>query len=294
MSDSKFTGTGVALITPFKTDGSIDFPALERVVELCITGRVSYITVLGTTGEPATLSKAEKAEVVQTVKRVVAKRVPLVIGIGCNNTQEIVHEIKNMDFSGIDAILSVVPYYNKPNQQGIYEHYKAIALNSPLPLIMYNVPGRTGVNMTSQTAIKLAKEFKNIQAVKEASGNLIQIMEILRDKPEGFSVISGDDSLTLPMIALGAVGVISVIANALPLDYATMVDEALGNNYQLARLMQSSLLEVMNEIYTEGSPAGVKAIMHHHGLIENVVRLPLTSVSDAHYQKLVQIIENKR
>lgn len=294
MSDSRFTGAGVALITPFKTDNSIDFPALERVVEHLIKGKISHITVLGTTGEPATLSVSEKHEVIKAVKQYVAKRVPIIVGIGGNNTNDVIEGIKSVDLNGIDAILSVVPYYNKPNQKGIYEHYKAIAQNSPLPVFMYNVPGRTGVNMTAETTVKLAKDFKNLIGVKEASGNMIQIMEIIRDKPKDFMVISGDDGLTLPMIAVGVEGAISVIANALPLDFSTMVDEALGNNFQLARMMQSSLLEIMNEIFTEGSPAGVKAIMHNNGLIENVVRLPLTSVSNEHYNKLINIAKNKK
>lgn len=286
MADSRFIGTGVALITPFQKDFTIDFAALKRVVEYCIKGKVNYIVVLGTTGEPATLNSKEKKEVFKYVAEIVGKRVPLVAGIGGNNTSEVIDNIREADIAAYDAILSVVPYYSKPNQQGIFEHYKAIVTQSKLPIIMYNVPGRTGVNMTSATTVKLAKEFPNIIAVKEASGNMVQIMEILRDKPENFMVISGDDSLTLPMISLGAEGVISVIANGLPLEFSTLVEEALGNNFQLARRMQGSLLEVMVEIFTEGSPAGVKAILHQKGLIENVVRLPLTAVSQPHYLKL--------
>lgn len=290
MFDSKFSGTGVAIITPFKADYSVDYAALERVTEHCIKGKVNYIVVLGTTGESVTLTKSEKLEVISTVVKATSKRVPVVVGIGGNNTMDVLDGLKSTNLSNIDGILSVVPYYNKPNQQGLYEHYKAIAQASTLPVIMYNVPGRTGVNMNADTTIKLATEFKNLVAVKEASGNMTQIMEILRDKPEGFSVISGDDALTLPLISLGASGVISVVANALPLDFSTMVEEALGGNYQLAKKIHFSILEMIGALFTEGSPAGVKAVMHQMKLVENVVRLPLTPVSDKHYQKLQSLL----
>lgn len=289
MSDTRFSGTGVAIITPFATDFSVDYPALERVVEHCIRGKVNYIVVLGTTGESVTLNKHEKFEVINTVVKATAKRVPVVVGIGGNNTSDVIDGIKTVNLSNIDGILSVVPYYNKPNQKGLYEHYKAIAQVSPLPVILYNVPGRTGVNMNVDTTVKLAHDFKNLVAVKEASGNMQQIMEILRDKPDDFAVISGDDALTLPMIALGASGVISVVANAFPLDFATMVEEALSNNLQLARKIHFSMLELIGSLFTEGNPAGVKAAMHAQNLIQNVVRLPLTSVSEKHYQKLAEL-----
>lgn len=289
MSYTQLTGTGVAIITPFNEDYSVDFPALERVVEYCINGKVKYIAVLGTTGEPATLSKKEKTEVVDTVIKAASNRVSVYVGAGGNNTADVVEGIKTLNKTNVAGILSVVPYYNKPNQTGIYEHYKAIAKASDLPVIMYNVPGRTGINMCSETTIKLATEFSNLIAIKEASGNMQQIMEMLRDKPEGFSVISGDDSLTFPMIALGANGVISVAANAIPSDYSAMVESALEGNYQLARKIQLSMLDLMTALFTEGSPAGVKAVMHHLGLVKNVVRLPLTPVSEKHYQKLQEI-----
>lgn len=289
MSYTQLTGTGVAIITPFNEDYSVDFPALERVVEYCINGKVKYIAVLGTTGEPATLSKKEKIEIVDTVIKAASNRVSVYVGAGGNNTADVVEGIKNLNKTNVAGILSVVPYYNKPNQTGIYEHYKAIAKASDLPVIMYNVPGRTGINMCAETTIKLATEFNNLVAVKEASGNMQQIMEILRDKPESFSVISGDDSLTFPMIALGANGVISVAANAIPSDYSAMVEAALEGNYQLARKIQLSMLDLMTALFTEGSPAGVKAVMHHLGLVKNVVRLPLTPVSEKHYQKLQEI-----
>lgn len=291
MSDTRFTGTGVAIITPFNTNNSVDYPALERVVEHCINGKVNYIVVLGTTGESVTLNQSEKIEVIDTVVKATSKRVPVVVGIGGNNTQDVIDGIKTVNFNGIDGILSVVPYYNKPNQKGIYEHYKAIAQVSPLPVILYNVPGRTGINMNTETTVSLAHDFKNLVAVKEASGNMQQVMEILRDKPSGFDVISGDDALTFPMLTLGATGVISVIANAFPLDFSTMVEEALSGNYPLARKIHFTYLEVIGAIFTEGNPAGVKAIMHQQELIKNVVRLPLTSVSEKHYQKLNEIVQ---
>ena len=289
MSETKFTGTGVAIITPFKSDCSVDFPALERVTEHVIKGKVNYIVVLGTTGESVTLNKSEKIEVINTVIKATAKRVPIVVGIGGNNTMDVVEGIKTVDLKNVDGILSVVPYYNKPNQTGLYEHYKAVAQASSIPVILYNVPGRTGINMNADTTVRLAQDFKNLVAVKEASGNMQQIMEILRDKPEGFSVISGDDALTLPMIALGATGVISVVANALPHDFSTLVREALDGNYQLAKKIHFSLLEIISGLFTEGNPAGVKALMHQAKLIENVVRLPLTPVSEKHYKKLQEL-----
>ena len=289
MSETKFTGTGVAIITPFKSDYSVDFPALERVTEHVIKGKVNYIVVLGTTGESVTLNKSEKIEVINTVIKATAKRVPIVVGIGGNNTMDVVEGIKTVDLKNVDGILSVVPYYNKPNQTGLYEHYKAVAQASSIPVILYNVPGRTGINMNADTTVRLAQDFQNLVAVKEASGNMQQIMEILRDKPEGFSVISGDDALTLPMIALGATGVISVVANALPHDFSTLVREALDGNYQLAKKIHFSLLEIIGGLFTEGNPAGVKALMNQAKLIENVVRLPLTPVSEKHYKKLQEL-----
>jgi 4-hydroxy-tetrahydrodipicolinate synthase len=293
MNDTKFQGTGVALITPFKTDYSVDYQAFENTVEYCIKGKVNYVVVLGTTGEPATLNKKEKNEVINTVIRAVNKRVAVVVGIGGNNTREVEEEIKTLDTKNLDGILSVVPYYNKPNQVGIYEHFKAIARVSQLPVIMYNVPHRTGVNMNSETTIKLAAEFSIIAGVKEASGNMTQISEIIRDKPEDFAVISGDDVFTLPMIAVGANGVISVIANALPLNYSTMVEEALGGNYQLAREIHLSMLKITNAVFSEGNPAGVKAILHHKGIIENIVRLPLTMVSEKLYKEIVELVSEQ-
>lgn len=289
MSDTSFSGTGVAIITPFTAEGKVDFQALERVTNHCIAGKVNYIVVLGTTGEPITLSKSEKSDVVKCVVETVAKRVPVVMGIGGNNTVEVVECFKTNDLNGISGILSVVPYYNKPNQNGIYEHYKLVAQYSPLPLIIYNVPGRTGVNMSTETTLRVAHDFTNVVAVKEASGNMQQIMEIMKDKPAGFSVISGDDALTFPMISLGAIGVISVVANAFPADFSTMVNAALETNYQLARKIHFDFLDLITALFAEGSPAGVKAVMHSLGLIENKVRLPLVPVSEKHYKRLEEL-----
>ncbi len=290
MADTRFTGTGVAIVTPFNDDFSVDYPSLEKITDHCITNGVSYIVVLGTTGESATLTKDEKKQVVKTVISAAAGRVPIVIGIGGNFTQEVTETIKNTDFKGIDAILSVSPYYNKPNQNGIYEHYKAIAAVSPLPIILYNVPGRTSMNMTSQTILQLAHDFKNIIAVKEACGNLVQAMEVMKDKPSDFAVISGDDALTLPMISVGAVGVISVIANSHPKEFSIMVDEAIGGNYPLARKASLELLETINLLFADGSPAGVKAVLEMKKLCKNIVRLPLVPVSDNIYKKLHDVV----
>jgi 4-hydroxy-tetrahydrodipicolinate synthase len=289
MSDSKFSGTGVALITPFKEDGGVDFQALEQLVDYCIKGKVNNLVVLGTTGESATLNKKEKLDVIDTVIKATSKRVPIIVGIGGNNTADVIEGLETVNFNGIDGILSVVPYYNKPNQTGVYEHYKAIAKVSPLPVILYNVPGRTGINMCSETTLKLAHEFDNVVAVKEASGNFQQIMEIIKNKPEHFEVISGDDAVTFPMIALGATGVISVIANAFPSDFSVMVEEARGGNYGLARKIHYSFLELYSALFSEGSPAGVKAVLADMGIVKNVVRLPLTPVSTEHYEKLKKL-----
>lgn len=293
MSDTRFTGTGVAIVTPFNKDFSVDYPALERITDNCIVNGINYIVVLGTTGESITLTKDEKKQVVNTVIKAASGRVPIVIGIGGSFTQEIIETIQHTDFTGINAILSVSPYYNKPNQHGIYEHYKAIAAVSPLPIILYNVPGRTSMNMTAETIVKLAHDFKNIIGLKEASGNFTQIMEIIRDKPVEFFVTSGDDALTLPMIAVGAVGVISVIANSLPHEFSIMVNEALGGNYVLARKMHLSFIETINLLFADGSPAGVKVILEQKQLCKNVVRLPLTSVGEKTYQKLKALYPGK-
>jgi 4-hydroxy-tetrahydrodipicolinate synthase len=274
-----FTGTGVALVTPFLNDKSIDFDGLEKVVDHVIKGGVEYIVALGTTGEPATLTKEEKKLVVKSIIKSVNKRVPVIIGIGGNNTSEVIETIQDSNLEGISAILSVSPYYNKPTQRGIYEHFSAIAGESPLPLIVYNVPGRTASNISADTILKLAVNHKNIIGVKEASGDLLQIMKIIKSKPSHFNVISGDDALTLPMIYMGATGVISVIANSNPRDFSDMVRAALNNDPKKANALHYKLLDFISALFEEGSPAGVKAALEIFGVCGREVRLPLVSAS---------------
>jgi 4-hydroxy-tetrahydrodipicolinate synthase len=290
MMANKFKGVGVALVTPFHKYGTIDFSALEKIVEHVIAGGVDYLVVLGTTGEAVTLSCDERHAVVDFVMETCNGRIPVVVGVGGNNTQEIVNKIKEMSFDGVAGILSVCPYYNKPQQKGLYYHFKTIASVCPKPIILYNVPGRTGSNMTAETTLQLAKDFDNIVAIKEASGNMNQIMEILRNKPEGFSVISGDDALTLPMIALGAEGVISVVANAWPAEFSAMVNLCLEGKFEKARQLHYSLFPIIEKLFEDGSPAGVKAALQILELAENSVRLPLAKVNKAVYFQLQQLI----
>jgi len=290
-ANTKFKGTGVALVTPFRNDDSIDFKSLAKLVEFQITNGVDYIVVLGTTGESVTLTNDEKHAVIDAVIETVDKRVPIVIGIGGNNTQEIINKIKSFDFSEVDGILSVSPYYNKPNQLGIYEHYRAIASSCPLPVIIYNVPGRTGSNITADTTLKLANEFKNIVAVKEASGNLTQIMDIINNKPKDFMVISGDDALAFSIVCLGGNGVISVIANAFPKEFSEMINLALDKKIQQSRLIHYQLIDIINSIFADGSPAGVKAALAIKKLVNNHLRLPLVPVNQNVYTKLVEQIK---
>jgi 4-hydroxy-tetrahydrodipicolinate synthase len=290
-ANTKFKGTGVALVTPFRNDDSIDFKSLAKLVEFQITNGVDYIVVLGTTGESVTLTNDEKHAVIDAVIETVDKRVPIVIGIGGNNTQDIINKIKSFDFSEVDGILSVSPYYNKPNQLGIYEHYKAIASSCPLPVIIYNVPGRTGSNIIADTTLKLANEFKNIVAVKEASGNLTQIMDIINNKPKDFMVISGDDALAFSIVCLGGNGVISVIANAFPKEFSEMINFALDKKIQQSRLIHYQLIDIINSIFADGSPAGVKAALAIKKLVNNHLRLPLVPVNQNVYAKLVEQIK---
>lgn len=285
---NKFKGTGVAIVTPFNSNEEIDFAGLGKVTEHIINGKCEYIVVLGTTGESVTLTKDEKKQVADTIKRVNNGRVPLVIGIGGSNTREVLDYISHFDFTGFDAVLSVSPYYNKPNQQGIINHYTAIADASPLPIILYNVPGRTGVNMTAATTLKLA-QHKNIIAMKEASGNFEQCMQIIKNKPEGFLVISGDDAITLPLVAAGMDGVISVIANAYPADFSEMVRLALAGNFDAARKLHYKLLDHSITIFADGSPGGIKEILNHLNLCGTAVRPPLANVSAEVKTKLLEL-----
>lgn len=284
-----FTGTGVAIVTPFTVKGDIDFPALTKLVEHLIKGRVEYIVVMGTTGETATLSKEEKQQVIAHIVKVNKKRLPLVLGVGGNNTAELVEQLKKDKLSDFDAILSVSPYYNKPSQEGIYQHYKAISKASPLPIILYNVPGRTASNISWDTTIRLAKEFKNIIAVKEASGNMEQIMKIIKNRPDNFLIISGDDNLTLPIIASGGDGVISVIANAYPKDYSDMVRSALVHDLKTAQKLHYKLMEITEQLFADGNPGGVKVVLAQKKITQATVRLPLVEPNDSVKAKLKKI-----
>jgi len=284
-------GTGVAIVTPFRNDSSVDFAALGRIVDHVIKGNINYIVVLGTTGESVTLTKDEKRAVVSYVQETTDKRVPVIVGMGGNNTQEIINNIRHTDFSGIDGILSVTPYYNKPTQKGIIQHFKAIATCSPVPVILYNVPGRTSSNISADTCLALATECDNITGIKEASGDMNQILRIIKGKPENFSVISGDDMLTIPLIAAGGVGVISVLANAFPSQCADLVANCLKNNFRVAREIQFRMLELTELLFTEGNPSGVKAMLNARGLCQNILRLPLVPVSRNTYSRIQKAIE---
>lgn len=279
-------GTGVALITPFKKDQSIDFDALKNLINHIIENGVQYIVSLGTTGEPPVLSKKEKLEVLNFTYDVIGGRVPVVVGISGNNTAVLIEEINSYPLDKAVAILSASPYYNRPSQEGIFQHYKAVGVASPKPVIVYNVPGRTGSNITAVTTLRLAKEIENIVGIKEASGNMIQCMHILRNRPEDFLVVSGDDHITLPLIACGMDGVISVAANCFAKDFSDMVNEALKNDYEKARVLHYKLLEGFDLLFAENNPAGVKAFLREMGMIENVLRLPLVSLSDSIVQQV--------
>ncbi|WP_394344424.1 4-hydroxy-tetrahydrodipicolinate synthase [Solitalea koreensis] len=283
-------GTGVALVTPFNADNSIDFNGLKKVVEHVIDGGVEYLVPLGTTGETATLNKEEKKKVFDFILETNAGRTPVVAGIGGNNTYETIETLKNFNPDGFSAILSVSPYYNKPNQEGIYQHYTALADNSPLPVILYNVPGRTGSNLTAETTLRLA-EHKNIIGIKEASGNFDQFMQIIKHKPNDFLFISGDDGITLPMIAAGANGVISVIGNAFPKDFSAMVRLCLKGDFATARPLHYKLIDIVNMLFTEGSPGGVKAFLKELGICGDTVRLPLANVSNNLYQQIAETVK---
>lgn len=277
---NKFKGTGIALITPFNEDKSVDFVALERIVNHVIEGGADFLVALGTTSEAPTLSPEEKTQVVNTILKANAKRLPVLLGMGGNNTQTVIQQIQQQDFAGIDGILSVVPYYNKPNQRGMKAHFTAIADASPVPVILYNVPGRVGVNLQAATCVELAKH-PNIIAVKEASGNLMQIMEILRDKPADFDVISGDDGITQPMMALGAQGVISVAANAYIKPFSQMMKAMREGRHDEALRLHYTMLHMNQLIFADGNPAGIKCLMSIMGLCKNVLRLPLVPASEA-------------
>ena len=277
---SKFVGTGVALVTPFKKDFSIDVEALKKVVDYVIDGGVEYLVILGTTAETVTLNDEEKEVVISTIVEANAGRLPLVLGVGGNDTMKLVKELKTRDFSKFDAILSVSPYYNKPTQEGIYQHFKAIAQASPVPVILYNVPGRTASNMLPTTVIRLANDFKNIIAIKEAAGDIVQAMRLIKDKPSDFLVISGDDMITLPMVLAGASGVISVIGEGFPKQFCEMVRLGLQRKVDEAYELQYFIMDAIDMIFEQGNPAGIKEVFTSLGLCENTVRLPLVNVNE--------------
>ncbi|MFI5185132.1 MAG: 4-hydroxy-tetrahydrodipicolinate synthase [Chitinophagales bacterium] len=288
----KFTGTGIAIVTPFNADGSIDWNSFRNLVNFWIDGGVEYLVVLGTTGESPTVHGEEKQEVFSFINEVTAGRIPLVAGIGGNDTNEVLHGFKTFDLKGYDAILSVSPAYSKPNQEGIFQHYKLLNAQTPLPIILYNVPGRTGQNVTADTQVRIAHECKNIFGTKEASGDFIQVMQIIKYKPKDFMVISGDDLITLPMIACGAVGLISVVGNAYPKDYSEMVRLCLARRFSEALPLHYKYSDIITSMFAEGSPSGVKAYLAEMGLCSNVTRLPVWPVSKKHLEKIKELMKS--
>jgi 4-hydroxy-tetrahydrodipicolinate synthase len=294
MVHNKFKGLGVALITPFTKEGNVDFVALRRLFDYQLSNGVDFICILGTTSETPTLSVEERQQIKELAVEKVNGQVPILMGCGGNNTAGIVEQIKTGDFDGIDGILSVCPYYNKPSQEGLYQHFKAIASAAEsrnLSVVLYNVPGRVGVNMTAETTLRLANECENIVAIKEASGNFTQIDDIIKNKPANFDVISGDDGITFPLITLGAVGVISVIGNALPKEFSRMVRLALNGDYQNALIIHHKFTELFKLLFVDGNPAGVKAMLNAMGLIENELRLPLVPSRISTMEKISSIIK---
>ena len=287
----KFTGTGIAIVTPFHEDGSIDWESYSKLIEFWISSRVEYLVVLGTTGESATIHGQEKQEVFSFVAREVAGRLPLMAGIGGNDTHEVVQAITGFDLKGYDAILSVSPYYNKPNQEGIFQHYKALDAATPLPIMMYNVPSRTGMSVSAATQLRIARELKNVFGTKEASGNFDLLNQLIKNKPDDFLVISGDDPITLQMIAQGADGVISVVANAYPKDFAAMVRLCLAGEFKKASPLHYKYIDIIASMFAEGSPSGVKAYLAEMGLCKNTLRLPVYKVSDALMEQIRHLMK---
>lgn len=286
-----FKGLGIALITPFRHDGSVDYGTLGKLVGYHLSNGANFLCILATTGEAPCLTNEEKSDIRQFVIREVSGKLPILMGCGGNNTAAVVEEIRSTDWAGIDGILSVCPYYNKPSQEGLYQHFKAIAAASPLPVVLYNVPGRTGVNLNAETTVRLANDCENIVAVKEASGNLEQVDEIIKTKPDKFDVISGDDALTFPMIASGAAGVISVIGNALPREFSRMIQFEFKGDYESARKIHHMFTELYSLLFVDGNPAGVKALLNEMGMIENELRLPLVPTRITTKQQMAGILK---
>jgi dihydrodipicolinate synthase len=290
MANINLKGMGVALITPFKEDERVDYDALNRLIDYQLQNGTDYLVVLGTTAETPTLTEKEKKEVVSLIVSKVQSRIPIVLGVGGNCTRSVVDSLKHDDFTGVDAILSVTPYYNKPSQEGLYQHYKAVSEATKLPVVLYNVPGRTGVNMTAETTLKIAHDFKNVIAVKEASGNITQMDDIIKNKPTNFNVISGDDAITFPLITLGAIGVISVIGNAFPREFSRMVRLSLAGDYDKARTIHHSFTELFDLLFVDGNPAGVKSMLNAMGYIENKLRLPLVPTRITTFEKIRTVL----
>lgn len=291
MATNIFRGLGIALITPFTPDGEVDSNSLKRLVEYQLQNGADFLCILATTGETPCLSAEEKAEIKRLVVEVNNGRVPILMGCGGNNTRAVVQELKSADWSGIDGVLSVCPYYNKPSQEGLYQHFKAIAEASPLPVVLYNVPGRTGINLQAQTILRLARDCENIIAIKEACGSLEQVDEIINNKPARFDVISGDDALTFSMVASGAAGVISVIGNALPKEFSRMIRLEFNGEYEPARKIHHRFQQLYSLLFVDGNPAGVKALLHEMGFIDNVLRLPLVPTRLTTLQKITTILK---
>ncbi|MBQ5981671.1 MAG: 4-hydroxy-tetrahydrodipicolinate synthase [Prevotella sp.] len=294
MANNIFKGLGIALITPFKSDSSVDYEALARLVEYQLDNGADFFCILATTGETPCLTKEEKDKIKQLVIDINQGKLPILMGCGGNNTAAVVEELKTSDWSGIDGVLSVCPYYNKPSQEGLYQHFKAIAQASPLPVVLYNVPGRTGINLKAETTVRLANDCENIVAIKEASGSLEQVDEIIKNKPSRFDVISGDDALTFPMIASGAAGVISVIGNALPKEFSRMIRYEFRGEYEPARKIHHRFTELYSLLFVDGNPAGVKALLHEMGMIENELRLPLVPTRITTMQKIATTLKELR
>ena len=292
MKHNIFRGLGIALITPFTENGAVDYDAMKRIVEYQLSNGADFLCILATTGETPCLTKQEKEDIKKYIIDLVAGRIPILMGCGGNNTSAVVDELQNGDFKGIDGILSVCPYYNKPSQEGLYQHFKAISSATSLPIVLYNVPGRTGINLKAETTVRLARECENIVAIKEASGSLEQVDEILKNKPEGFAVLSGDDSLTYPMIACGADGVISVIGNALPKEFSRMIRLENNGEFEAAVKIHHKFTDLYSLLFVDGNPAGVKALLHEMGYIKNVLRLPLVPTRVATVQKMSQILKD--
>lgn len=292
MKQNIFRGLGIALITPFTETGAVDFDALKNLVKYQLENGADFLCILATTGETPCLTKDERLEIQHTIVDLVKGQIPIVVGCGGNNTAAVVEELQTGDFKGIDGILSVCPYYNKPSQEGLYQHFKAIANATKLPVILYNVPGRTGINMKAETTVRLATDCENIVAIKEASGNLEQVDEILKNMPEGFAVISGDDALTYPMVACGAEGVISVIGNALPKEFSRMIRLERRGEFEAAVKIHHKFTDLYSLLFVDGNPAGVKALLHEMGFIKNILRLPLVPTRVATVQKMSQILKD--